>query len=87
MCKSLSKIKSPHSKQEWIVLSQQPIITKVKWDENKFTKLFDYASKRKLIFIFPESIQYYAPLLKKLEKDRRVRQLFNVDLSHTTIPV
>jgi len=64
------------------VLSQQPIIKKVKWDENKFTNLFDYASRKKLICVFPESIQYYTPLMKKLEKDRRVKQLFNVDLSH-----
>ena len=65
------------------VLSQQPIIKKVKWEEEgKFTNLFDYASNKKLICIFPESIQYYTPLIKKLEKDRRVKQLFNVDLSH-----
>jgi DNA polymerase elongation subunit (family B) len=35
-----------------------------------------------LICVFPESIQYYTPLIKRLEKDRRVKQLFNVDLSH-----
>jgi DNA polymerase elongation subunit (family B) len=64
------------------VLSQQPIIKKVKWVEGKFTNLFDYAGRKKLICVFPESIQYYMPLLKKLEKDRRVKQLFNVDLSH-----
>jgi DNA polymerase elongation subunit (family B) len=64
------------------VLSQQPIIRKVKWVEGKFTNLFDYASKKKLIHVVPESMQYYMPLLKKLEKDRRVKQLFNVDLSH-----
>jgi DNA polymerase elongation subunit (family B) len=64
------------------VLSQQPTIKKVSWNENKFTNLFDYASRKKLICILPESIQYYIPLLKKLEKDRRVKQLFNVDLSH-----
>jgi DNA polymerase elongation subunit (family B) len=64
------------------VLSQQPIVKKVSWDENKVTNLFDYASKKNLIHIVPESMQYYMPLLKKLEKDRRVKQLFNVDLSH-----
>jgi DNA polymerase elongation subunit (family B) len=64
------------------VLSQQPTIKKVKWEEGKFTNLFDYASRKKLICVFPESIQYYTPLIKRLEKDRRVKQLFNVDLSH-----
>ena len=46
------------------VLSQQPIIKKVSWDENRFTNLFDYASRKKLIHIVPESMQYYMPLLR-----------------------
>jgi DNA polymerase elongation subunit (family B) len=54
----------------------------VSWDESKLTNLFDSDSKKKLIHVVPESMQYYMPLLKKLEKDRRVKQLFNVDLSH-----
>jgi DNA polymerase elongation subunit (family B) len=64
------------------VLTQQHIVKKVSWEEDKFTNLFDYSSKKKLIHIVPESMQYYMLLLKKLEKDRRVKQLFNVDLSH-----
>jgi DNA polymerase elongation subunit (family B) len=64
------------------VLTQQPIVKKVSWEEDKLTNLFDYASRKNLIHIVPESMQYYMPLLKKLEKDRRVKQLFNVDLSH-----
>jgi hypothetical protein len=63
-------------------LSQQSIVKKVFWEENKFTDLFKEGSKSKLICIFPESVQYYNALLKKLEKDYRVKQFFNTDLSH-----
>jgi DNA polymerase elongation subunit (family B) len=64
------------------ILSQQSIVKKVSWKENKLTNLFDEEDKLKLICAFPESVQYYAVLLKKLEKDRRVKQLFNTDFSH-----
>jgi DNA polymerase elongation subunit (family B) len=64
------------------VISQQSLVRKVIWEENKFTDLFKEGSKSKLICIFPESVQYYNALLKKLEKDSRVKQFFNTDLSH-----
>jgi DNA polymerase elongation subunit (family B) len=63
-------------------LSQQSIVKKVSWEENKFTNLFDEGIKDKLIYVFPDSIQYYSSILKKLEKDSRVKQFFNTDLSH-----
>ena len=65
------------------ILSQQSRVKKVNWVENKFTNLFDEVDRKKLICIFPESVQYYSGLLKKLEKDYRVKQFFNTDLSHT----
>ncbi|MGB6671027.1 MAG: hypothetical protein WBE34_01200, partial [Candidatus Nitrosopolaris sp.] len=56
---------------------------KVQW-EAKFTDLFDnhgYGMK-KLICVYPESLLYHKTLLKSLEKDPRVAQLFNTGLSH-----
>ena len=71
------------------ILSRQQqdiIVKKVSWEENKFTSLFDneQAAKnnRRLIYIQLQSLKYYRLLLKKLEKDYRVKQLFNTDLSH-----
>jgi DNA polymerase elongation subunit (family B) len=64
------------------VLSQQSTIKKVSWVENKITNLFDEVDRKKLICIFPETVQYYTTLLKKLEKDYRAKQFFNTDLSH-----
>jgi DNA polymerase elongation subunit (family B) len=67
------------------VLSQQTIVDKVRWEEDKLTNLFDRdctTAKKKLICVYPQFIQYYAPILKILEKDQRVKQLFNTDLSH-----
>jgi hypothetical protein len=64
------------------VLSQQTIVKKVRWEENKFTNLLEEYSKKKLICVVPESVQSYTDLLKKLEKDFRVKQVFNTDLSH-----
>ena len=64
------------------VLSQQTAVKKVRWEENKFTDLFEKYSKRNLICVFPESVHSYTTLLKKLEKDSRVSQIFNTDLSH-----
>ncbi len=65
------------------ILSQQSIVKKVEW-EDKFTDLFDYDRHglKKLICVYSESIQDYKILLKSLEKDPRVVQLFNTDLSH-----
>jgi DNA polymerase elongation subunit (family B) len=64
------------------LLSQQSVIKKVSWEENKFTNLFEEYSKHKLICVVPESIQHYAALLEKLEKDPLVKQFFNTNLSH-----
>jgi DNA polymerase elongation subunit (family B) len=64
------------------VLSQQSAIKNVSWEQNKFTDLFEEGFRRKLICVFPESVQQYMVLLKKLEKDSRVKQFFNTDLSH-----
>jgi DNA polymerase elongation subunit (family B) len=64
------------------VLSQQDIVKKVGWEENKSTNLFEKYSKRKLICVHADSVQSYTVLLKKLEKDFRVKQTFNTDLSH-----
>jgi DNA polymerase elongation subunit (family B) len=64
------------------ILSQQAIVKKVSWEENKFTNLFDAEERKKLICLVPESVQYYVTLLKKLEKDCRVKQFFNTDLSY-----
>ena len=64
------------------ILSQQSAIKKVSWEENKFTNLFKDGGRSKLIYVVPESVQHYVSLLKKLEKDYRVKQFFNTDLSH-----
>jgi DNA polymerase elongation subunit (family B) len=63
------------------ILSQQSVIMKVSWEENKFTNLFKEGMRSKLICIVLESMQDHAALLKKLEKDSRVKQFFNTDLS------
>ena len=68
-----------------ILSRQQDIVTKVSWDENKITDLFDYDCtdrKKQLICVQLQSIRYYSLLLKKLEKDSRVKHLYNTDLSH-----
>jgi DNA polymerase elongation subunit (family B) len=63
------------------VLSREEEIS-VRWEEDKHTDLFDRKKTRKLIHVHLRSLQYYQPLLKKLENDYRVKQLFNTDLSH-----
>jgi DNA polymerase elongation subunit (family B) len=62
------------------VLSREEEIA-VRW-EDKLTDLFDSRKTRKLIHVQLLSLQYYQPLLKKLENDYRVKQLFNTNLSH-----
>jgi DNA polymerase elongation subunit (family B) len=64
------------------ILSQQTIVKKVSWEENKSTNLFEKYSRRKLICVFPESVYSYTTLLERLEKDPRIKQTFNTDLSH-----
>jgi DNA polymerase elongation subunit (family B) len=65
------------------IFSQQSIVKKVEW-EDKFTDLFDNEGHgmKKLICVYPESLLYHKTLLKSLEKDPRVAQLFNTDLPH-----
>jgi DNA polymerase elongation subunit (family B) len=64
------------------ILSQQSIVKKVSWEENKSTNLFEEYSKKKLICVTSDSVQSYTVLLKKIEKDSRAKQVFNTDLSH-----
>jgi hypothetical protein len=64
------------------ILSQQTTIKKVSWEENKSTNLFEKNSKQKLICVLPESVNSYITILEKLEKDSRIKQMFNSDLSH-----
>jgi DNA polymerase elongation subunit (family B) len=63
------------------ILSREEEIS-VKWEEDKHTDLFDSTKIRKLIHVQLRSLKYYQPLLKKLENDYRVKQLFNTDLLH-----
>jgi DNA polymerase elongation subunit (family B) len=65
------------------ILSQQTdIVIKVSW-EYKHTNLFDRhaeTSKKKLIFVAVDSVRNYKHILRMLERDSRVMQLFNTDL-------
>ena len=67
---------------------QDIVVKKVSWEEDKFTSFFDNEQaaknnrKNKLIYVQLQSLRYYQPLLKKLEKDYRVKQFFNTDLSY-----
>jgi DNA polymerase elongation subunit (family B) len=63
------------------ILSRQEEIA-VRWEEDKHTNLFDSKKQTKLIYVQLQSLRYYQPLLKKLEDDCRVKQLFNKDLLH-----
>lgn len=62
------------------LLTQQPIVKKISWEENK-SNVFEEHRKYRLIFVTLDSAQNYTILIKKLEKDVRVKQLFNNDLS------
>ncbi len=65
------------------ILSQQTdIVTKVSW-EYKLTNLFDCNNDqdiKKLIFVAVGSVRNYKYLLRVLERDSRVKRLFNTDL-------
>lgn len=63
------------------ILSQQPKI-RVEW-QNKFTDLFDYDNHgiRRLLCVYLESTYYYKAFFKRLQKDQRVSQMFNIELS------
>ena len=56
----------------------------VSW-KDKHTNLFDSNKTRKLIHVHLRSLIYYQPLLKKLEDDYRVKQMFNTDLLHVQV--
>jgi DNA polymerase elongation subunit (family B) len=64
------------------ILSLQPIVKRISWEKNKSTNLFEEYSKEELICVYPDSIRSYSLLLGRLEKDSRVKQVFNTDLSH-----
>jgi hypothetical protein len=63
------------------VLSREEEIV-VRWEEDKIIDLFDRGKRKKIIHVQLRSLIYYQPLLKKLEYDYRVKELFNTDLSH-----
>src|SRR5207249_6628025 len=65
------------------ILSQESIVKKVEW-QHKFTDLFDPQGRgiKRLICVQSESTLSYSTLLKRLEGDERVAQLYNVELSH-----
>src|SRR5947199_873374 len=65
------------------ILSQVSMVKKVEW-QHKFTNLFDSQGRgiKRLICIQSESTLSYTTLLKGLERDERVAQLYNFDLSH-----
>ena len=62
------------------LLSQQSMVKKIGW-VIKSTDLFEEYSKHKLLSVTLESTQAYISLVRKLEKDHRVKQLFNTDFS------
>jgi len=58
-------------------------VKNLEW-EDKFTDLFDHDrhGMKKLICVYTESTLHHKTLLQSLNKDPRVVQLFNTDLSH-----
>jgi DNA polymerase elongation subunit (family B) len=64
------------------MLSQEFTVTKVEWVQ-KFTDIFDAVNHgiRRLISVYTKSSLAYRTLVKRLEKDTRVAQLFDTDLS------
>ena len=70
----------PRNETLFQILSREEEIS-VSW-EDKRTNLFDSKKIRNLIHVQLRSLRYYQPLLKKLESDYQVKQLFNTDLLH-----
>ena len=62
------------------ILSREDEIA-VRWEYRR-TTLFDSNKLARLIHVKLRSLRYYQSLLKKLERDRRVKQLYNTDLLH-----
>jgi hypothetical protein len=56
--------------------------TTIRWEEDKHTDLFDSKKQTKLIHVQLRSLRYNQPMLKKLESNSQVKQLFNTDLLH-----
>ena len=61
------------------ILFQQPK-TRVEW-QSKHTDI-DHDGYERLLCVYLESTYYYNTLVKKLQNDPRVAQLFNTELSH-----
>src|SRR5215831_20206727 len=61
------------------ILSQQHKI-RVEW-QNKHTDI-DHDGYQRLLCVYLESTDYYNTLVKRLQTDQRVAQLFNTELSH-----
>jgi hypothetical protein len=64
------------------ILSQQSIVKKVTWEENKYTNIFESEGKSRLIYVRLESVQHHGSLLTKLKKDSRIKQ-FQTELLTT----
>jgi DNA polymerase-2 len=63
-------------------LSQQHKVIRVEW-QDKCTDIFDPGDvMKRLLCVYPESIYYYKTFLDRLQKDSRVAQVFNSELSH-----
>ncbi|HJT49972.1 MAG TPA: DNA polymerase domain-containing protein [Nitrososphaeraceae archaeon] len=62
------------------ILSREEEIA-VSWAD-RYTNLFDRTEQTKLLYVQLQSSRCYQPLLKKLQNDCRVKQLFNTDLLH-----
>jgi DNA polymerase elongation subunit (family B) len=63
------------------ILSREEEEIAVSW-EDRYTNLFDKTNQRKLLYVQLQSLRCYQHLLKKLQNDCRVKQLFNTDLLH-----
>ena len=62
------------------ILSQQPR-TRVEW-QRKLTDIFDADRHEMLLCVYLESTYYHNTLVRRLQNDPRVAQLFNTELSH-----
>ena len=72
----------PKDESLYQIISQEPMVSKVEWVQ-KFTDLFDTANHglRRLISVYTKSTHALNTLIKRLDKDARVVQLFDTDLS------
>ena len=63
------------------ILSREEEEIAVRW-EYRHTNLFDSNKQARLIHVKLRSLRYYQSLLKRLERDCQVKQLYNTDLLH-----